>query len=112
MDYALSIPLEFEAMDSPLFRWRTRYQVSQTALAKRCGVTQQAIALYEADERTPRGDTLAALVRETGLPLEALVFPEQFLQQHPDFLEEPPKPAPPKRPLRPRQPRRSRGEQG
>jgi transcriptional regulator with XRE-family HTH domain len=74
-------------MDHPIGRWRNVFQVSQAELAERCGLSQQSISFYEGG-RVPRGEALRALIRVTGLPLEALVFPEQFLAEHPDFLIE------------------------
>jgi transcriptional regulator with XRE-family HTH domain len=80
--------------DHPLKRWRERHGLTQAQLAERCGVRQNAISRYERGERVPRGDDLLRLLKTTELPAEALVLPEHFLRQHPDFLRTPP-PKPP-----------------
>lgn len=41
--------------------------LSQSALAKRVGVTQQAIAQYESGKRTPTGDVLVRLAQVLGV---------------------------------------------
>lgn len=46
---------------------REQRGLSQTALARRVGVTQQAIAAYEAGERRPTGDILVRLSAELGV---------------------------------------------
>jgi transcriptional regulator with XRE-family HTH domain len=79
------------SMDHPLGRWRAWHQISQEALAQRCGLSQKAISAYELGTRVPRDQSLKRLVEVTGLPLEALVFPEQFLRDHPDFLMQRPR---------------------
>jgi transcriptional regulator with XRE-family HTH domain len=79
-----------EAMeDHPLVRWRAKYQVTQEELAQRCQLSQQAISAYESGDRLPRGTSVWKLMQATDLPLEALLFPERFLQDHPHFLREP-----------------------
>jgi transcriptional regulator with XRE-family HTH domain len=76
------------AMDHPLSRWRAKHGIDQSELAKRCQLSQQAISAYEQGIRVPRGTSLKRLLEVTGLPLEALIFPIEFLQTHPQFLEE------------------------
>jgi transcriptional regulator with XRE-family HTH domain len=76
----------YGAMDHPLTRWRARHQVSQDELGQRCQLSQKTISAYELGTRVPRGESLKRLQAETGLPLGALLFPEEFLQEHPDFL--------------------------
>jgi transcriptional regulator with XRE-family HTH domain len=78
-------------MDHPIGRWRARHHVSQEELGRRCQLSQKAISAYESGTRIPRGDSLRRLQAETGLPLEALIFPQAFLRDHPDFLMEPPR---------------------
>lgn len=46
---------------------REQRGLSQTALAGRVGVTQQAIAAYEAGDRRPTGDILVRLSAELGV---------------------------------------------
>jgi len=78
-------------MDHPLGRWRHRRQMSQDALGKLCGLSQKAISAYESGTRVPRGESLRRLAEVTGLPLEALMFPDAFLQERPNFLMDPPR---------------------
>jgi transcriptional regulator with XRE-family HTH domain len=78
-------------MNHPLGRWRYRHNVSQEDLGRRCQLSQKTISAYETGTRVPRGDALKRLQEVTGLPLEALLFPEDFLQTHADFLVEPPR---------------------
>jgi hypothetical protein len=42
--------------------------------------------------RTPRVDLLKILIEHTGLPTEAFILPERFLEAHPDFLRKKPRP--------------------
>ena len=77
----------------PLRQWRQRYRVTQEQLAAACGVTQEMISRIEGWRRTPAGDTLEALRRETGLPTDAFVRPEPFLTEQPNFLDHYPRPA-------------------
>jgi transcriptional regulator with XRE-family HTH domain len=100
MAVALQNEVLYFNMDHPLGRWRARHQISQDALGRRCQLSQKAISAYESGTRIPRSAALTRLVRETGLPLEALIFPEAFLRDHPDFLIEPPR----QRKRRPRAP--------
>jgi transcriptional regulator with XRE-family HTH domain len=90
---AVALPNEvlFFNMDHPIGRWRHRHQVSQEELGRRCQLSQKAISAYESGTRIPRGNSLTKLMRETGLPLEALIFPNEFLRDHPDYLMEPPR---------------------
>jgi transcriptional regulator with XRE-family HTH domain len=90
---AVALPNEvfFPNMDHPIGRWRHRHQVTQAQLAERCGLSQQAIAAYESGHRTPRGASLTKLIEATSIPLEALIFPEAYLRDHPDYLTEPPR---------------------
>jgi transcriptional regulator with XRE-family HTH domain len=90
MAVALQNEVLYVNMDHPLGRWRARHQVSQDELGRRCQLSQKTISAYESGTRVPRGESLTKLRRETGLPLEALIFPVEFLREHPDFLMEPP----------------------
>jgi transcriptional regulator with XRE-family HTH domain len=84
-------------MDTPLRRWRISKGVTQAELAAQCGIKQNMISRYERDEHIPVRDHLEQLIKVRGLPTDALVRPECFLAEHPDFLT-PPSPAePPKR---------------
>jgi transcriptional regulator with XRE-family HTH domain len=88
-------------MDSPLRRWRRSQGLKQADLAQRCGVTLGTVARWEQQFRVPRGEQLSRLAEVTGLSLEALIFPVEYLQAHPDFLatwaEQPPSRGRPKR---------------
>jgi transcriptional regulator with XRE-family HTH domain len=81
----------FFNMNHPLGRWRYRFQVSQEELASRCGLSQQTISAIESGARQPSADAIKRLHEVTSLPLEALLYPKQFLTAHPDFLMEPPR---------------------
>jgi transcriptional regulator with XRE-family HTH domain len=72
--------------DHPLTRWRQKHHYTQMQLAERCGIRQGTLARYESGTRIPRGAHLVTLLEVTGLPAEALVLPERFLEKHPDFL--------------------------
>jgi transcriptional regulator with XRE-family HTH domain len=85
-------------MDHPLGRWRARHQVSQEELGRRCQLSQKTISAYESMTRVPRGESLVRLMQVTGLPLEALIFPEAYLRDHPDFLQDRPRPGLKRRP--------------
>ena len=74
------------AMDHPLTRWRHAHQLTQAELAERSGIRQGTLARYESGTRVPRKAHLLTLMRITNLPVEALILPEQFLREHPDFL--------------------------
>jgi len=85
------------AMDSPLRRWRRKHRVTQEALAQRCGVTTNTVARWEQADRIPSGPHVRKLIEIT----DALMFPEAYLVQHPEFLarwaEIPPRRGRPKR---------------
>jgi hypothetical protein len=44
------------------------------------------VSLIENGLRVPLDDKLEALLDYTGLPAEAFVLPERFLEEHPAFL--------------------------
>jgi transcriptional regulator with XRE-family HTH domain len=89
-------------MNHPLGRWRWRHQMSQKTLSERCGLSQQMISAIESGERTPSADALKRLHEVTGLPLEALLYPTEYLQANPDFLTAPPRGRTRGRPRKPR----------
>jgi transcriptional regulator with XRE-family HTH domain len=72
--------------DTPLRRWRLKHQLTQAALAQRVGVAVSTIARYEGGVQEPRGPYLDRMMSETGLPIDALMRPTQYLRDHPEFL--------------------------
>jgi transcriptional regulator with XRE-family HTH domain len=74
--------------DTPLKRWRRQADLTQAALAARCGVRVNTIARWERGEQGPRGDYLETLLQVTSLPTDALVRPTRSLAAHPDFLRD------------------------
>jgi transcriptional regulator with XRE-family HTH domain len=94
------------AMDSPMRRWRKSQNVTQTELARRVGVYVSTIAKWEQQFSRPRGQALERLVAVTGLSLEAILFPQRYLEEHPDFLATWAE-VPPRRGLHPGQGRRT-----
>jgi transcriptional regulator with XRE-family HTH domain len=91
MSVALQKEVVYVNMDHPIGRWRHLHQVSQEELGRRCQLSQKTISAYESGTRVPRGPSLLRLMEVTGLPLEALIFPDAYLRDHPDFLTEPPR---------------------
>jgi transcriptional regulator with XRE-family HTH domain len=89
------------AMDSPLRRWRRKYGVTQEQIAQRCGVSTNSIARWEQANRVPSGPHVRKLIEITGLSADALMFPERYLAEHPEFLarwaEQPPRRGRPRR---------------
>jgi transcriptional regulator with XRE-family HTH domain len=71
----------------PLRLWRERQGLNQQAFAARCDISQSMVSLIETGLRVPLDDTLVRLMEYTGLPAEAFVLPERFLQEQPDFLQ-------------------------
>lgn len=63
------------AIANRLIRYRTQHQLSQTALARRIGMSQPAIARLEAGEHDPRPATLFRLSRELGLRFNLDIHP-------------------------------------
>jgi transcriptional regulator with XRE-family HTH domain len=78
--------MEHMAMDTPLRRWRRSQGLKQRDLDARLGVPKGSIARWEQLLRTPSGQWLEHLADSTGLSLEAILYPERFLREHPDFL--------------------------
>jgi transcriptional regulator with XRE-family HTH domain len=76
--------------DSPLRRWRRKHGFTQGQLGRACGVTGNTVARWEKAEqdggRTPAGEALVRVIDQTHLPVEALVYPERYLREHPGFL--------------------------
>jgi transcriptional regulator with XRE-family HTH domain len=70
----------------PLRQWRDLHGLSQDELAERAGVGQGMISHIERYFRVPRKSTIIKLQEETGLPTEALMFPERFLAQNPNYF--------------------------
>jgi transcriptional regulator with XRE-family HTH domain len=70
----------------PLRLWRDRHGMNQQAFAAACGISQSMVSLIETGLRVPLNDNLERLMDYTGLPAEAFVLPERFLQEQPDFL--------------------------
>ena len=98
-----------QGMDHPLTRWRHHNHKTQEELAELCGIRQGTLARYESGTRSPRKAHLLTLMEVTGLPAEAFVLPQEFLQQHPNFLRPKPKARPtpqPRTKLGPRRPGR------
>jgi transcriptional regulator with XRE-family HTH domain len=79
--------MEHMAMDTPLRRWRRSQGLKQADLDARLGVPEGSIARWEQTLRIPHKETLERLADFTGLPVEAIMYPERYLREHPDFLE-------------------------
>jgi transcriptional regulator with XRE-family HTH domain len=74
--------------DHPLKRWRRKHNLTQAQVAERCDVRANTVARWERGEQIPRGEYLDRLLDLTGLPTDAVIRPERFLAEHPDFLQE------------------------
>jgi helix-turn-helix protein len=70
----------------PLRLWRKRYRMSHQEFAAACGISQSMVSLIETGLRIPLNDTLERLISYTGLPADAFVRTERFLEEQPDFL--------------------------
>jgi transcriptional regulator with XRE-family HTH domain len=70
----------------PLKQWRLTYGVSQQEMERRCGISQGQISAFEHFRQLPMRDVLERLRTYTGLPTDALVRPQYFLLEQPDFL--------------------------
>jgi transcriptional regulator with XRE-family HTH domain len=78
----------------PLRQWRGVYGVTQDELSAWIGMSQGGISHVERFSRRPHGIAfMVRLMERTGLPMEAFILPERFLQQYPDFLQRFPLPA-------------------
>lgn len=70
----------------PLRLWRERAGQNQEQVAEACGITQAMVSLIELGLRIPQGEALDRLLAYTGLPTDAFVRTERFLEEQPDFL--------------------------
>jgi transcriptional regulator with XRE-family HTH domain len=70
----------------PLRQWRDQGGKSQADIAEACRITQAMVSLIELGLRVPQGEALDRLIAYTGLPTDAFVRTERFLEEHPDFL--------------------------
>lgn len=61
-----------------LLRYRADHDLTQTALARRLGMTQPAIARLEASDHEPSLATLARLARELGMEFHIDITPDTF----------------------------------
>jgi transcriptional regulator with XRE-family HTH domain len=59
---------------------------TQLDVAQECAITQAMVSLIEIGLRVPQGDALERLMTYTGLPIDAFVRTERFLDEQPDFL--------------------------
>ena len=71
----------------PLRQWREQVGKSQIDVAEACGITQAMVSLIELGLRVPQGEALDRLLTYTGLPTDAFVRTERFLEEQPDFLQ-------------------------
>jgi len=58
-----------------LKRYRTKHNLSQTALGKELGVSHVTISRWETGERFPRRKQLDHIVKTLGIPIGVLVSP-------------------------------------
>jgi len=70
----------------PLRLWREAKNLSQQEVADACGVTQAMISYIEAGKKTPWGEALDKLRDYTGLPADAFLRWQRFLEEEPNFL--------------------------
>jgi transcriptional regulator with XRE-family HTH domain len=71
----------------PLRLWREHVGQSQSTVAAACGMTQEMVSLIELGLRVPQGENLDRLLAYTGLPTDAFVRTERFLEEQPDFFQ-------------------------
>ena len=71
------IDQNLQALASRLKEIRERYQISQSELARRCGIDQGAISRTEACQTGPSWETLSKISNYLGIPLAAL-FSQDF----------------------------------
>ena len=71
----------------PLRQWRDHVGKNQVDVAEACGITQAMVSLIELGLRIPQGEALDRLLAYTGLPTDAFVRTEHFLEEQPDFLQ-------------------------
>jgi transcriptional regulator with XRE-family HTH domain len=70
----------------PLRLWREHMGKNQLDVAEACGITQAMVSLIEIGLRVPQGEALDQLMAYTGLPTDAFVRTERFLEEEPNFL--------------------------
>ena len=63
---------------------RDMAELTQTGLAERAGITQQAVSAYETGRMDPTFETLTRLIQAAGLELRVRLVPRDF---HDDSLE-------------------------
>ena len=68
-------------MSHPLTRYRTRHDLSQSALAKKLGVAEATVSRWETRSRYPRGAELRRIVKLTGISVSELLG---FKKEKPD----------------------------
>ena len=71
----------------PLRQWRDHVGKNQVDVAEACGITQAMVSLIELGLRIPQGEALDRLLAYTGLPTDAFVRTEHFLEEQPDLLQ-------------------------
>jgi transcriptional regulator with XRE-family HTH domain len=93
------------AIDSPLRRWRKANEHTQGQVAQLLGVHLDSVNRWEQGRSVPHEKTLTRLLTLTHLSADAIIYPERWLREHPDYLqayaEQPPRRG---RPPRPRPP--------
>jgi transcriptional regulator with XRE-family HTH domain len=65
----------------PLRLWREAHDISQKELAEACGISQAMISYIEWDTKLPWRDSLEKLRARTGLPLDAFLRWQQFMEE-------------------------------
>jgi transcriptional regulator with XRE-family HTH domain len=71
----------------PLRQWRDHVGKNQVDVAEACCISQAMVSLIELGLRIPQGEALDRLLAYTGLPTDAFVRTEHFLEEQPDFLQ-------------------------
>jgi transcriptional regulator with XRE-family HTH domain len=72
----------------PLVQWRARFRVTQVQLSQACQLSQSQVSKIERGQLFPLRESLERLRTYTGLPTDAFIRPQQFLEEHPDFLRD------------------------
>jgi transcriptional regulator with XRE-family HTH domain len=73
-------------VNHPLRLWREAKDLSQQEVGEACGITQAMISYIEAGKKTPWGDALDKLRDYTGLPADAFLRWQRFVEEEPNFL--------------------------
>jgi transcriptional regulator with XRE-family HTH domain len=76
------------AIDSPLRRWRKMRGYTQEELGRFLGVHLDSVNRWEQAKRAPHRKVLERIMAFTGLSPEAILFPAQYLREHPEYLSE------------------------